>query len=245
MLENEMFLIIDTETTGTDPNTSQILELSAVSLTKENGGYARRVLISTYCNPRVEIPASAQEIHGITEEKIKYTPHPRVSLFILSTVINSLKEEYDVFVGGHNYEYYDHQVMSSASEEYSELPIKMLDTFNIGRRLYPNLDSHKLSDLYETVTSKNLTGAHAAAVDCLAVSYLIPQMLRDSEASSLQELYEQMQKGVVFDTFPFGKHKGKKPWDVPKGYARWCLNNFDNMSKDTEATLQYVCEHGK
>jgi uncharacterized protein (DUF3820 family) len=36
---------------------------------------------------------------------------------------------------------------------------------------------------------------------------------------------------------PFGKHRGKRLGDLPKGYRRWCLATLDNIRDELRAAL--------
>ena len=42
-------------------------------------------------------------------------------------------------------------------------------------------------------------------------------------------------------TMPFGKHKGKKLTEVPKGYARWCLETC-TLSPSLRSQLRAVAD---
>ena len=60
-------IIIDTETTGTDPQVDRLVELAGVPLSPTCRDF------STLVNPGREIPPEAKAIHHITEEDVEYT----------------------------------------------------------------------------------------------------------------------------------------------------------------------------
>lgn len=244
MLNNELALILDTETTSKYPNEAKIVEIGAVCATIEDGKQVNRILMSTRCDPKIQIPNSCTEIHGITNDTVKFCPMPGIAMMTLCSVIKTLQEDYTVFVVGHNFDYYDKAVMENASEEYMEMNLPTVDTFKLARRLWPE-GKHTLGDIYEEQMGIPLAGAHSAVVDCLAVAALLPAFFSVSEAVSLQELHTQLKEARVYPVIPFGKHKGKSPDEVPSGYGKWCLNNFSDMSPDVRATMEYISKNGQ
>lgn len=65
------WLVLDVETTGTDPGRDRIVQIAAVA--RESGNEMVRV-VSSLVNPGIPIPPEATAVHGITDDTVRDAP---------------------------------------------------------------------------------------------------------------------------------------------------------------------------
>lgn len=71
-LEDLIYVVFDTETTGLTPSSDEIVQIAAVRLV--NGRRVRREVFDTLVDPQRSIPQSSTDVHGITEDMVKGAP---------------------------------------------------------------------------------------------------------------------------------------------------------------------------
>jgi DNA polymerase-3 subunit epsilon len=231
---NKSIIFFDLETTGTDTETSRIVEIACIKINSDGTKESKEYLI----NPLINIPKEASDIHGITNEKVQDKP----TFKQISIGLRKWFEGCDL--GGFNSNNYDIPLLSAELVRAGLEPINwnpnLLDAFSLYRHLYPNT----LSDVYKRLTNKELEGAHGALADILATIEIVECL--NKEEKTVEEidlllqgenkrvdlagkLYE-CQEGVV--RYSFGKDKGKSVKSEP-GFARWMLGqSFPKETKD-------------
>lgn len=153
MKEDNIFVAIDVETTGLSPVNNELIEISAI---KYNGN-KKIDTFSTLVKPKMPIPYRITEITGITNDMVRNSPQ-------IEEVMPSLIE----FVGdnpivAHNANFDYKFIQNYSNDSFSKN--KVIDTVQIGRRLYPELPNHKLGTIakYIGITED---GFHRAEFDC-------------------------------------------------------------------------------
>lgn len=236
-MSDEMIAVIfDTETTDKDPQLAKIVQLGV--LLDHGADEVPEIIMNALCDPDVPIPAEASEVHGIVEEHLEYAPSDKVNV---QHFLNYLgKIAFPVLVG-HNIGYYDVPVVKAVHEDIHNYP--QIDTYMMARRIYPEAESHKLSDLYVMLGGDmNPEGAHDAIYDCILNHFVFHKMMEKLNYT-VEEFWEYSLLPVPFSIMPFGKHKGKRLEDVPTGYLRWCHDNFEDVDIDFKATFdKYLFE---
>lgn len=151
--ESNIFVAIDVETTGLSPIANELIEVSAI---KYNGA-EKLDTFTTLIKPKVKIPYYITNITGITNEMVEDSPYveeimPDLVKFIGSSPIVAHNANFDYkFIQN-----YSHNAFSKNT---------LIDTVQIGRRLYPNLPNHKLGTIAKHIGITE-DGFHRAEFDC-------------------------------------------------------------------------------
>jgi polyribonucleotide nucleotidyltransferase len=128
-------VVVDVETTGTDPKTSDLVEIAAVKIkgTKIVDRW------STFVDPGR--PIVGAQMHGITDKDVKGAPSPREAADKLLAFVG------DAPVVGHSVGFDLAFIEEAKGEGFRFQPGSYLDTLIIAREGYPGAESYKLTDL--------------------------------------------------------------------------------------------------
>jgi polyribonucleotide nucleotidyltransferase len=153
-------VVIDVETTGTDPKMSDLLEIAAVKIkgTKVVDTW------STFVNPGR--PIVGNQMHGITDNDVKGAPTPKAAVEQL------LKFVGDATVVGHNVGFDLGFIEEAKGDGFRFAPGSYLDTLVIAREGYPGAESYKLGDLARFFGIE-LAQSHRALSDAQATANLL------------------------------------------------------------------------
>jgi polyribonucleotide nucleotidyltransferase len=153
-------VVIDVETTGTDPKLADLVEVAAVRV-KDNRAVDRW---STLVNPGR--PIFGNQVHGITDKDVKGKPTPAAAAEQL------LAWAGDALLVGHNVGF-DLAFLSEALGGRSFAPGTYLDTLTLAREGYPTgVDAYKLNDLARFFGIE-LAASHRALPDAEATAQLL------------------------------------------------------------------------
>lgn len=180
-MENITFVIFDTETTGFSPVNDRVLEIGAVKVRDGKKLGEKTWLI----NPKRSIPWYVENVHHISAEMLKDCPtfaqvYPEFLEFIDGSVLIAHNAPFDIR-------------MMSAEAARAEMPAPknaVLDSLALFRNWYPDLKSHRVSDLIDLFElSTEGMQAHRATDDSLFVYFAIQkEMERRSEEPRFSEL---------------------------------------------------------
>ncbi len=136
------FTVIDTETTGLDPHTSELLEVTAIQY--RNGREIRK--FSTLVKPSQPIPERIRQLTGITDAMVAEAPAPREALRRLLRFVGR-----QPLVVGH-YVNFDLDFLQHRLEEAGLAPetrrfrlSKAVCTKTLGQVVLPELNLHRIS----------------------------------------------------------------------------------------------------
>lgn len=230
----------DLETTGIDPVNDRIVEISILKIFP-NGN---KELKTRRVNPEIEIPKSATEIHGITNEDVKNEP---TLTEIAAEIALFLK---DTDLGGYNCNRFDIPLLV---EEFLRIDIDL----NIKDRkvidvqvIFYKMEQRTLSAAYKFYCEKELEGAHGAEADIKATYEVLlgqlkkyPNLKNDikylNDFTAWGNNVDFMGRIVLNnkgeEIFNFGKHKGKSVKEVltqEPSYYNWMMNgDFPRYTK--------------
>jgi DNA polymerase III epsilon subunit family exonuclease len=154
-------VVIDVETTGTDPKMSDLVELAAVKIkgTKVVDTW------STFVDPGR--PIVGNQMHGITDKDVKGAPSPKEAAEKLLAFIGG-----DALVVGHNVGFDIGFIEEAMGDGFRVRPGSYLDTLVIARDGYPGAESYKLGDLARFF-GVELSQSHRALPDAEATANLL------------------------------------------------------------------------
>jgi DNA polymerase III epsilon subunit family exonuclease len=169
-------VVIDVETTGTDPKMSDLVEVAAVKIkgTKIVDRW------STFVNPGR--PIVGNQMHGITDKDVQGAPSPKEAVEKLFAFIG------DALVVGHNVGFDIGFVEAAMGDGFRVRPESYLDTLVIAREGYPGAESYKLGDLARFF-GVELSQSHRALPDAEATAELLLWFANDlpGRVSALRE----------------------------------------------------------
>ena len=151
------YVVFDLETTGISCYNDQVVEISAVKVSK---GQVEEEFTSLV-NPKCPIPYRASMVNGITDEMVKDAP-----------AFDKVLADFLGFIGdhvlvGHNIHTFDMKFIYRDCEKFwGKVPENnYVDTLSLARMCLAELGHYKLTDLseYYGVSTK---GAHRALNDC-------------------------------------------------------------------------------
>ena len=233
-------LILDIEGTSLDVAESRIVEFACTVL-KPDGPRSR------WCqrfHPGIPIPASATEVHGISDADVAKCPPFRD----YAAKIQKGFEGKDI--GGYNLRGYDLPVieneMGRAGLKFSIAGSAIVDVFG----LYQKLDPRNLSAAVRKYCGREHDGAHGAQADCDAtISVLEGQITAHMELAgmSVEDLAKFSVRGDIEPVdlagkigrnadgklvYLFGKHRGQAV-ESEIGFCHWMLGkDFAESTKD-------------
>lgn len=154
----DSFVVLDLETTGLDSLYDDIIEICAVKVSK---GSIEKTF-SSLVNPRIHIDEFIEELTGITDDMVKDAPYIED---VLPSFLSFIGDQ--VLIGHHVS--FDVNFLYDSCTYYlkTSFPNSFVDTMRIFRKLHPELDHHRLSDMteyYSVPVSRN----HRAEADCLS-----------------------------------------------------------------------------
>jgi len=194
LIKDQVFCVVDIETSGGNPKSGQIIELAAIKF--KNGLIIEEYQSLVYCK---EIPQKVQEITGITPKMLEDAPN-------LKTVLEEFKifVEDDVFVA-HSVDF-DYNFISNSLKKYhlGELLNRKLCTIDLAMR---TIDSHKygLKYLKENLNIE-IENHHRAYEDALSTVEVLRAslMVLDENIKSTEDLIEFSKIGKTIE------NKGRK-----------------------------------
>lgn len=216
--------VADTETTGVSPE-DRVVEVAWNEIDDNleiiGKGYS-------LINPFMPIPAGASAVHGIRNSHVEDAPSIE---HYFGVELNNYWGQGEVCLIAHNAEF-DYRYLSPFMPEASVL----LCTLRLTRKLYPGLDTYKLGALaHEWNLFSDDDRFHSAEGDINTLLRIL-RKVRDDHGLTLSEMIEVSTQPIRVEKMTFGKHKGTKLSELPKGYRTWLLN-LPDLDKDLRASL--------
>ncbi len=236
-------IILDTETTGIDPDNDRIAELAAIKLC-DNG---KTEFLSERFNPERPIPHEASEIHGITDADVAGKP----SFQRLSLVIADFFDGADL--AGYNIRRFDLPIIEAEMKraQINNMPwaqVNIVDVMDIFKECFPRT----LEGAVKLLCGRDHANAHSAEGDVYGtLDVLLALVARFKLSESVADLAAIKPAGsenwvdrdgkLVWNEagevcVGFGKHEGRAlAWmkQNESGYLRWILSNdFSAQVKD-------------
>lgn len=218
------YLLADTETTGVSPS-DRMVEVAWLLISDDfevlDEGHS-------LINPQRPIPAGASAVHGITMKDVENAPTADEYFYdVLGNKLGSV----DAIFTAHNAPFdmrYFGPYLPDATPQ--------MCTLRLARKLYPNVDNHKLATLvYALELNVDKDRFHSADGDMIILMPLLGKMTEDF-GYTLWDLFEAANTPIQMTKMTFGKHKGVPLKDLPASYVTWLLK-LDNLDPDLRASL--------
>ena len=237
---------LDTETTGVDTKTDQIIEFYAKKfLVGKSEDEAEELHL--FIRPTIPIPKEATEVHGIHIDDLKDKPtFPEVAEQIYNFLLGSDIAAYNVK--------FDLEMVCRQLAECGYILVdenlKLVDPMGIHRKYNP----HDLASVYESFFARKLEGAHGAKTDTEATIMVFRYMLKlynltgwkiedlQKESFRDKELAEPFGNFVWEGddiVFGFGKHKGKIA-SSERSYLNWMMSDKADFPPSTKKFIKNV-----
>jgi DNA polymerase-3 subunit epsilon len=239
------YCVLDTETTGLSAYYDEVIEIGILRVrdNKIESKYSQLI------QPEEEIDSFITALTGITNEMVSGMP-----------TIGQVKEEVKSFLGddiilGHNTSF-DVRFIDAGFQE--ELSNHYMDTMQFSRKLYPELEHHRLSDLTTYLGLSN--NEHRAIADCISTKELYDaikaKMLKENlKIEDLWVKHSGHSRGIDIseiiptgmeideDNFFFGRHvvfTGKLERMIRKDAMQLVVNLGGILDKSVTKTTNYL-----
>lgn len=217
LIHQDIFVCVDCESTGLDPQKDRLIEVAAARFTFD------QVLqkFETLVDPECEIPKVSQEIHKISDEMIEGKPKVHEILPELLKLIHG-----HILVGhGIGFDI----ALIAAEAKRNQIPTQIekqpfIDTLRMAR-LYGESPINSLERLRQHFNIE-AEGAHRAMSDVI-VNIEVFKFLAKSYQTT-EQLFKTLEKPIRLKAMPLGKHKGRRFDEIPIEYLQWAeRKDFD------------------
>lgn len=241
--------VLDCETTGTNPDSDRIIDLSIVYVV--NGRLMPERLTYRF-NPGIPIPAEATAVHGITDADVQAFPPFLGAARGLAGILTP------VHLAGYAPRLLDLPLLAAEFERAEvdwDFDGQIIDVRGIWMKKAPR----DLSGAVKTFLGEDLVGAHSAVTDALKTAQVFlaqvavypelakmrtDELARFSQAGDVElvDLAGRLYRDKDGDlALAFGKERGQKVRDR-RSYASWMLSkNFPaNTLRHLRAELDRI-----
>ena len=243
------YIILDTETTGTDEE-DRIIQLGFMVLgTKDIEVY------NEFNSSDIPIKFPAMEVHGITPEMIESKPTAKETIAFKRLQELNTSENYMII---HNAPF----DLKMLEKEDFKCEMQVIDTLRVAKHIFEDEEAHRLQyfrykmNLYkdEQKEADKLgieVKAHDAIGDVLVLKLFLTKLKkavleRFPDENPVEKMVELTKEPIFVKTFRFGKHKGKELQDVAisdASYLRWILKSMDNLDDDLRYSINKVLQN--
>jgi DNA polymerase III epsilon subunit-like protein len=237
----ESVTVLDTETTGLDTNTAEIVELGVGTV--ENSQWKFQ---SKFYKPSNPIPAEASAKHAITNRMVANCPKFDDKIDEVLNLIGA-----PTWFVAHN-AVYDRSILVNSlkragQNDVSEIfndPSMWICTMRVAKKIYANVLTDNMWSLQYLRYKLDLpiddaVGGHSATDDVTTCAILLQRLVDDGIEFGLIDpsdyVGNQLNKLTVDPFFvsewPIGKYKGVKLSDIPLDYFLWAIDNVSSLNE--------------
>lgn len=217
LINQDIFICLDCESTGLDPESDRLIEVAARRFTFDKVLEEFEQLV----DPQCPIPPLSQEIHKISSEMLQGKPKVQE---ILSGFFKMVKGH---IIMGHGIGF-DIALLSAEARRHG-IPTTIhkqpfIDTLRMAR-LYGQSPINSLDKLRQHFNIE-AEGAHRALSDVIVNIEVFKHLAKDFKTT--EALMKTLQKPIKLKAMPLGKHKGRRFDEIPIEYLLWAeRKDFD------------------
>jgi len=216
-LQEEIFVCLDCESTGLDPEQDRIIEIAGARFTLE------KILqqVESLINPECDIPQTSQEIHKISKEMVQDKPK------IKEILPDFLKMIDGHILVGHGISF--DIALIAAEAKRNQIPCRIhearfIDTLRLAR-LYGESPVNSLDRLRQHFNIEE-QGVHRAMSDVMVNIEVFKYLTKSFKTTDM--IFKTLAKPIKLKTMPLGKHKGRRFEEIPVEYLLWAARkDFD------------------
>lgn len=240
----ESITVLDTETTGLEYDSDEIVEIGGARFV-DNDWQITSTLLG--CHKR--IPPEASAVHHISNKMVSGLQKFQDRVDFINDEILRVPET--CYFVAHNAEF-DREMIKAAYQRSGAAhkfkshatPVAWLCTWRLSKAIL-NINYEKmkyslgfLRYLLELEVPDNF-GGHRVDSDIMTCGKLIEMLIElatvkgqlNVEESIGPQLYTLANAPAYVETWPFGKHRGKKLEDIPSDYFFWAIDNMDSLKE--------------
>jgi len=242
----ESVTVIDTETTGKDPDTCEIIEIASGFFKTSDWTISSKLF-----KPTLPIPPEASSKNNISNKMVVNAPlMSEINKNELSNLIR--QQDTELFVA-HNSEFDRLVLLSNFKKNNNNIEgllsnSNWLCTWRLSKAIFGvDFDSMQYSlnylRYYLNLDIDDNLIAHRADADVLICARLLERLLVEAidrglidvdSDDYLGQLHKLCWDPLPVLTWPLGKHKGKKLTDIPTDYYLWAIQKLDKFEKGNE-----------
>ena len=164
LLSDITYTVVDTETTGLDPFSDEIISIGAVRIV--NGRLLKNEIFNVLVNPERDVPEESIKIHGIRPEML----HGQPTIDKMLPLLHQFTE--NTVLVGHNvaFDMRMFQMKENISPVRFTLPV--LDTMFLSAVIHPMYRDHSLEAISDRLGIM-INGRHTALGDALATAEIL------------------------------------------------------------------------
>ncbi len=232
-------MVLDTETTGKDYKTAEIIESGFVI--REDNDWT---IFSELHKPlNGGIPAQVQAICYIVDSMVEDKSSFVDSKDTFAAVVTSYVENNGYFVA-HNH-FYDMRVLQNHGIDTTDA--NWLCTWRLSKKLFETVDEIEETNLPYLRFKLELDVpldmyCHRAGNDSYMTGKLLETLVDYMEGLNLldknlpygPQIVQWAAEPIIYQKMPFGKHKGLPMKEVPKSYWNWAMQNMDSLNEEAD-----------
>lgn len=244
----EAVTVLDTETTGLDTVTAEIVELGVGTVEKSQWKYQSKLY-----RPLNPIPAEASAKHAITNRMVVNCPRFDEKIDEVLNLIGAPS-----WFVAHNAAY-DRSILvnslrragqTDVSEIFNDMSM-WICTMRVAKKIYAGILTDNMWSLQYLRYKLDLpidddVGGHSATDDVTACALLLQRLVDDGIKFGLidpsnyigDQLNKLTYEPLVVSEWPIGKHKGVKLTDIPLDYFLWAIDNVSSLD-ETNPSYDY------
>lgn len=230
-------LVLDTETTGKDYKTAEIIEAGFVI--RDNEGWT--MFQELHKPTKSTIPPMVESICYITNKMVEDRPTFIESAETFQTVVDSYLDGYLV---AHNH-FYDMRVLANHGIDTTKH--SWICSWRLAKKLFNGMAEIESTSLPYLRFALSLDvplemHCHRAGNDSYITGKLLEVLIGlmedtgiiDPEQPYGPQIAAWAAEPIIYDRMPFGKHKGELMGDVPQSYWRWATTNMDSLNESAD-----------